>query len=335
MTNTYYRPLVQNGPTVAPGAVPLAGGPFWFSHAERLSRTLASEIISAEQIPDRIRNQLSAPRAPVVGLGMDRPHVMGIINVTPDSFSDGGQHHNPDRAMQAGLAMVAAGATILDIGGESTRPGATEVPAEDEIARICPVIRALRRHTGIPISVDTRKAPVARAALDAGATLVNDVSGFTFDADLAPLCAQKGSPVCTMHAQGDPATMQADPRYDNVLLDVYDALEQQVLTLVSAGVEGASIIIDPGIGFGKTQDHNLDLLRNISLFHGLGCPILLGVSRKRFIGTIAAAPDAASRAPGSIALGLAALDEGVQILRVHDVAETVQAVRLWAAVRQR
>jgi dihydropteroate synthase len=228
--------------------------------------------------------------------------------------------------------MVSQGATIIDVGGESTRPGAELVPEETEISRTAPVIAAVREISSVPISIDTRKAAVASEALAAGASLVNDVSGFTFDPALAPLSAQADVPVCIMHAQGDPQTMQKDPKYDNVVLDVFDFIAEQVDRLEAFGIRRDQIVIDPGIGFGKTLDHNLALLKNLSLFHAIGCPILLGVSRKRFIGTIGDAPEAADRAPGSIAVGLAGLAQGVQILRVHDVAETAQAMRLWQAV---
>ena len=181
---------------------------------------------------------------------------------------------------------------------------------------------------------DTRKLAVARVAVEAGATLVNDVSGFTYDIDLAGFCAEQRLPVCVMHALGDPKTMQQDPRYDDVVLDICDYLEDRVAALGAAGIPAERVVVDPGIGFGKTVDHNLSLLKNIAVFQGLGCAVLLGASRKRFIGTVGGAPVAADRAPGSIAVGLAALGQGVQILRVHDVAETVQAVRLWQAVRE-
>ncbi|MCB1334965.1 MAG: dihydropteroate synthase, partial [Roseivivax sp.] len=180
--------------------------------------------------------------------------------------------------------------------------------------------------------IDTRKAAVAAAALEAGAALVNDVSGFTHDTELAPLCAARGVPVCVMHAQGDPATMQADPRYDDVLLDVYDFLEAQVAGLERLGLARGRILVDPGIGFGKTQAHNLALLNRLSLFHSLGCPILLGVSRKRFIGTISGVAEADRRVMGSVAVALHGVSQGVQLLRVHDVAETAQALALWQAV---
>jgi len=328
-----YRPLVQSDPTRPADAVLLAGGPLWFTHAERLTRGSRPELVTAAEIPPEPLARLSASRAPIAGVTFDAPRLMGILNVTPDSFSDGGLHHEPTDALIAAREMMERGADILDIGGESTRPGALEVPVNQEIQRVLPVIGAIGAELSIPLSIDTRKAAVAEIALAGGAALVNDVAGFTFDPDLAPLCARLGAPVCVMHALGDPTTMQHDPRYDDVVLDVYDFLQARIDALVEAGVARDQIIVDPGIGFGKTIAHNLTLLHNASVFHGLGCPVLLGVSRKRFIGVIGHAPIAAERAPGSIAVGLAALAQGVQILRVHDVAATAQALRLWRAVR--
>ena len=329
-----FRPLPQSGRARPQGALPLAGGPLWFTHAERLSRAEPPQFVPADQIPAPVLARLTAPRASILGLELDRPRLMGILNVTPDSFSDGGRFAALDVAQAAGLAMQAAGADLIDIGGESTRPGAAEVPEAEEIRRTAPVIAALRAAGGaLPISIDTRKAAVAREALSAGAGMVNDVSGFTFDPALAPLCAASGVPVCVMHAQGDPATMQDDPAYDDVVLDVYDFLETRIAALEADGIARDRIIVDPGIGFGKTQAHNLSLLRNIAVLHGLGCPVLLGASRKGFVGRIGREPQALRRAPGSIAVGLAALAQGVQLLRVHDVDETAQALRLWRAVR--
>jgi len=330
---TYYRPLVQHGEARPEGAMPLAGSALWFTEVEILSRDAPPRIAPAGLVPEPVRRRLTARRATIAGLDVTQPQIMGILNVTPDSFSDGGRHADVETACAAALQMVADGATIIDIGGESTRPGAAEVPEAEEILRTAPVIEAIRAQSQIPISIDTRKATVGLEALEAGANLVNDVSGFTFDPALAPLAAQASVPVCIMHAQGDPATMQEDPQYADVLLDVYDYLDAQIDRLEAIGVVREQIVIDPGIGFGKTLEHNLTLLRNLSLFHGLGCPILLGVSRKGFIGKIGEEPQAAARAPGSIAVGLAALAQGVQFLRVHDVAETVQALRLWQAVR--
>ena len=328
----YYRPLVQIGPTRPDTALQLAGGWGWFTHVEMLSRSKASQVVEAAEIPADVLARLTTKRAAVAGLSMDRPQIMGILNVTPDSFSDGGRHSNQYEAVLAGQAMVAAGADIIDVGGESTRPGAELVAVENEIERVAPVIKGLRA-AGLrnAISIDTRKAAVAEAAVLAGATLVNDVSGFTFDAELAPFCHRHQIPLCVMHAQGEPATMHLDPFYDNVLLDVYDVLDRQINLLVESGIPREMILADPGIGFGKTLEHNLALLARISMFHALGTPLLLGVSRKKFIGTIAQTDNVQDRMAGSIAVALAGLAQGVQIIRVHDVTETRQAVSLWHA----
>ncbi|MGL6210937.1 MAG: dihydropteroate synthase, partial [Paracoccaceae bacterium] len=229
--------------------------------------------------------------------------------------------------------LMAAGADILDIGGESTRPGAVEVAIDEEIARTAPVIAALRAGgLDCPISIDTRKAGVAKAALAAGAGIVNDVSAMGFDAGMSGAVAASAAPVILMHAQGDPATMQADPQYDDVLLDVFDFLAGRVAAAEAAGIPRDRIAVDPGIGFGKSLQHNLTLLNRLSLFHDLGLPVLLGASRKRFIGTIGAEAEAARRMPGSLAVALAGVAQGMQMIRVHDVAETRQALSLWQAV---
>lgn len=328
MTKTYYRPIVSCDITRPEGALTLAGGWGWFADVEVLQRGQAPFVIPAKDLPRSAADVLVAPRPQNFQL----PRIMGIVNATPDSFSDGGLHAAAEDAVAGGLAMAQAGATILDIGGESTRPGALTVAHDEEIARIVPVIAGVRAAGfGGVISVDTRKASVAAAAIDAGADLVNDVSGFTYDPDLAGVAAQAGVPVCVMHGPDDPATMQNDPRYDDVLLDVYDFLEKRITALESQGIARDHVIVDPGIGFGKTQDHNLALLARLSLFHSLGVPVLLGASRKRFIGTIGNAPQARDRAPGSIAVALAAFAQGVQIARVHDVSETAQALALWRA----
>jgi dihydropteroate synthase len=262
---------------------------------------------------------------------MDRPQIMGILNVTPDSFSDGGRFLDPAAALAQARAMALDGAALLDIGGESTRPGAAEVPVAEEIARTEPVIAALRG-AGLPLSIDTRKAEVARAALAAGAAIVNDVSALTFDAGLAGVVAAAGVPLVLMHAQGTPATMQDAPVYDDVLLDVYDWLEARIAAAEAAGIARGRIVVDPGIGFGKTAAHNLALIRGLSLFHGLGCPLLLGASRKRFIGMISGEERADRRVAGSLAVALAGAAQGAQLLRVHDVAETRAALALARAI---
>lgn len=329
----YYRPLVRHGETRPEGALPLAGGSLWFSEVELLSREAPPRIVPVGLVPEDVRHRLVFRRAAIAGLDMTRPKIMGILNVTPDSFSDGGRNVGLEAGVAAAQRMINDGADILDIGGESTRPGAAFVPEDEEIARTAPVIAAIRASSAVPISIDTRKAAVAMEALEAGAQVVNDVSGFIYDPALAPLAAQAGVPVCVMHSQGDPETMQDDPKYDHVLLDVYDFLAERVDRLEATGILRDQIVVDPGIGFGKTLAHNLALIKGLSLFHGLGCPILLGVSRKKFIGTIAEEPQADKRAPGSIAVALAGIAKGVQMLRVHDVAETVQALRLWQATR--
>ena len=318
----YYRPIPQE----LGGCWSLAGGWVRFSQVERLERGRAPAI--TDQIPEDVLTRLTAPRASLMGLGMDRPRIMGIVNATPDSFSDGGSY----APLAQGQALIAAGADILDIGGESTRPGALEVPVQDEIDRISAVVAGLSGR--IPISVDTRKAAVARAGIGLGAAMINDVSGFDFDPDLPDVVAAARLPVCLMHAQGLPDSMQDDPRYDDVVLDVYDALDARITRAEQAGIPRSQIVIDPGIGFGKTQAHNLAILRRLSLYHGLGCPILVGVSRKRFIGSIGKAGHAPDRMPGTLALTLAAVAQGAQIHRVHDVAAIRQGLRLWQAVNE-
>ncbi len=267
------------------------------------------------------------------GLPADRPAVMGIVNVTPDSFSDAGRHAGHASAIEAGLSMLAQGADLLDIGGESTRPGAAMVPAEAEQARILPVIRALAA-TGAAISVDTRNAATMRAALDAGARVVNDVSALTHDPAAAALIAARRCPVLLMHMRGTPQTMQALTDYADVVAEVAGELAARLAAAVRAGIDPAMIALDPGIGFAKTTAGNVTLLARLAELRTLGRPLVVGVSRKAFIGSLSGETDALRRVPGSIAAGLAALLGGASVLRVHDVAETVQAVRVWQAIRQ-
>ncbi|MCR9125055.1 MAG: dihydropteroate synthase [Rhodobacteraceae bacterium] len=333
MTTLCARPLAQHGGLRPASALPLAGGALWFTHAKVFERGKPPHLADATDLPDALLARLCAARAPIAGLDPAQPAIMGILNVTPDSFSDGGLLDSAETAVRTARAMAEAGADIVDVGGESTRPGAQPVPPETETARVAPVIAGLRAEHPVAISIDTRNAQVAETALAAGADLVNDVSGLRHDPAMPGLCAARGVPVCVMHAQGDPQTMQVAPRYDDVVLDVYDALAARLDALEAAGIARGRVFVDPGIGFGKTHAHNLALLRDIGVFHGLGCQILLGVSRKGFIGQVGQAPRATDRFAGSAAVGLAALAQGVQVLRVHDVAETRQALRLWQAVR--
>jgi dihydropteroate synthase len=261
-----------------------------------------------------------------------RTLIMGIVNVTPDSFFDGGRRLDPAKAVADGAAMAASGADIIDIGGESTRPGARPVSEEEELARVLPVVRDLRREVRAPISIDTYKSSVARAALDAGADIVNDISALRFDPKMTSLVAAEKVPVVLMHMQGTPGTMQQEPHYGDVVREVRDFLATQLYEAMDAGVAPEAIIIDPGIGFGKTLEHNLQLLRGLPVLAALGQPLLVGVSRKAFIGKILnSTPD--ERLEGSLAAAVAAALAGANILRVHDVPETCKAARIADAIR--
>ena len=261
----------------------------------------------------------------------DRPLVMGIVNVTPDSFSDGGRFADAGAAVAHGLALAAAGADILDVGGESTRPGAEPVPADEELRRVLPVVEALAG-AGHVVSIDTRKAAVARAAIAAGAAIVNDVSAGTHDPEMAQTVAGAGVPVVLMHTRGDPREMQRDPRYEDVVIEVRAWLEERIHVFTAAGVAAERIIVDPGIGFGKRVADNLALIRGLGALHGLGRPVMLGASRKSFIRALGGAEAAAGRLGGSLAAALAGWQAGVQIVRVHDVAETMEALTVARAV---
>jgi len=326
-------PIPQTGPFKGASALPLAGHEaVWFDTVMSVDRGGSRKPFALKDLEEGDRQRLSTLRPPMCGLSMDRPRVMGILNVTPDSFSDGGQLATVEAALVRARSMAKV-ADILDIGGESTRPGAGEVPIDEEIRRTVPIIAAIRE-AGIstPISIDTRKAGVADAALHAGANIVNDVSALGFDPEMAAVVADWDVPVCLMHAIGSPETMQNDPRYDDVLLDVLDHLEQRIAVATAAGIKRERIILDPGIGFGKTLQHNVSLLRGMALFHDMGLPVLLGASRKRFIGTLGGAEVPSERLPGSLSVALHAASQAIQILRVHDTVETRQAMSLHRAM---
>jgi dihydropteroate synthase len=257
---------------------------------------------------------------------------MGIVNATPDSFSDGGQFPDAASAAEAGSRMAADGAAIIDVGGESTRPGARSIWEGDEIARIDPVIRQLAA-AGETVSVDTRKADVMAAAVAAGARMINDVSALTYDERSAEVAASLNVPVVLMHHRGAPEVMQDDPRYDDVLVEVYLWLEERIAAAVEAGISRDRILIDPGFGFGKNVGHNLELMNGLALFHSLGCPLVIGASRKRTIGALSGEAPADKRLAGSIAFAVKAVEQGAQIIRGHDVFETVQALRVWRGLR--
>ena len=313
----------------------LAGSTRAFSAVELLSRTATGIATTVTPVPALLHalkgepdlratmeaalHRLTEPRPNWAGFALDRPLIMGILNVTPDSFSDGGRFADPARAVAHGRALVAAGADIVDIGGESTRPGAAPVTLDEEFARIGPVIQALAT-AGAVISVDTRHASVMTRALEAGARIINDIAALSQPGAIE-VAAKTHAPVVLMHMQGDPSTMQRAPRYDLASLDIVEFLEARIAACIDAGIARGAIVVDPGIGFGKTQAHNLEILARIGLLHDLGTGILVGASRKSFLG---GAVDA--RLAGSLAVAIHAVQQGVQIVRVHDVAETRAAI---------
>jgi dihydropteroate synthase len=350
----YLRPagLVPADRTIGPsgysGLLPLCGnGPFDFTALEiirRDGRDLTRKLVALGEVwesgtradyldADDVLDRLTRPRRRLCGLDMTATHIMGVVNVTPDSFSDGGQLADADAAIAHGLRLADEGAAILDIGGESTRPGSEPIPADEELRRVMPVIEALVGRTDAVISIDTRKARVMREAAAAGARLVNDVSALSHDPDALETVADLGLPVVLMHTLGDPKTMQENPRYDDVLTDVYAYLDARIAAAETAGIPRSRLVVDPGIGFGKTLRHNLELMAGLALFHGLGVPILLGASRKRWIGTLTDEPVAAGRVIGSVAAAIAGAGLGAQIVRVHDVRATLQALAVATAAR--
>lgn len=265
------------------------------------------------------------------GLSLDRPLIMGVVNATPDSFSDGGEAFTFEDAVARGLRLMEDGADIIDVGGESTRPGAAPVSIEDEIARTVPVVRRLSE-AGAVVSIDTRHAAVMTAAVEAGATIINDVAALREPGALEA-AARTDAAIVLMHMQGEPGTMQADPTYDDAPAEVLAFLKARVAACAEAGIAPERLAVDPGIGFGKTVDHNLEVLKHLGDYSDWDMPVLLGVSRKSFIGRIADEPDARRRLPGSIAAALWGVECGVAILRVHDVAETKQALDVWWAIK--
>jgi dihydropteroate synthase len=325
----------------------LAGGLSWFAAVELIhvegNKRSSTELTPVEGIESRFDDDMAAQWQALTAtrgqlqlgertIRLDQPQVMGIVNVTPDSFSDGGQFADSSAAAEAGADMARDGAAIVDVGGESTRPGAKPVWEGDEIERIVPVIRQLSAG-GAAVSVDTRKADVMTAAIEAGARLVNDVSALTYDDRSAGVVAASGVPVVLMHHKGAPESMQDDPRYGDVLVEVYLWLEERIEAAEKAGISRDRILVDPGFGFGKKLAHNLELMNGLALFHSLGVPIVVGASRKRTIGALSGEAPADRRLGGSIAFAVKAVEQGVQVVRVHDVFETVQALKVWRGLR--
>jgi dihydropteroate synthase len=326
---------------VAQGAaLPLAGGPISFTTAELIEgtpRAAKRRLVTAQDLArsrdadlDPVFKRVTAPRPPFAGLAFTRPLIMGIVNVTPDSFSDGGLYDTTEGAIMHAAELAKDGAEIVDVGGESTRPGSDAVEEGEELSRVIPVLEGLAGLCAA-VSIDTRKASVARAAAKVGVKIFNDVSALTYAQDSLAAAAETGLSVILMHAKGEPKTMQDDPRYDDVALEVYDYLAERIAAAEAAGIDRSRIAADPGIGFGKTLAHTLTLLANLSLLHGLGVPLLVGASRKRFISGVAGGETPQSRGAGSFAVALVAAAQGAQILRVHDVAGTRQALSVWRA----
>ena len=336
MTRTYYRPLglcygSDAERLIASHRAGRLGGhvAIGFTLVELIRRD--GKSIDRDIIPyTSVLQAIEAPRGSFAGLALNVPAIMGIVNVTPDSFSDGGKHSTSEAGAAHGLALAAEGAHILDVGGESTRPGSDAVAVEEEFSRVIPVVRRLSE-AGHVVSADTRKPAVMREAVMAGASIINDVSALQHDPDSVRMVAELKVPVVLMHAQGDPRTMQLNPHYDDVALDVYDQLEERVLACVQAGIPRARIAVDPGIGFGKTFRHNLELLNQLTLFHGLGVAVLVGLSRKGFVGALTGEKDAGKRVHGSVGGAMQASMNGVHILRVHDVKATVEALAVAGA----
>jgi len=263
-------------------------------------------------------------------LTWDHCLVMGIVNVTPDSFSDGGLYATPERAIAHGMELVAEGADLLDVGGESTRPGSQPVPLAEELARVVPAVTALVRQSGVPVSVDTSKAEVARVCLEAGAQIINDVTAMTGDSAMPEVVRSSGAGAILMHMQGTPQTMQIAPSYENVVVDIYRYFEERLQSLAALGIDRRRLVIDPGIGFGKTLAHNLDLIANLERFQALGRPVCLGVSRKGLLSKFVVGRPVSERLAASLTVACHAMAHGAaQILRVHDVGPTCDAVRMW------
>jgi len=348
MTGLYLQPIgllygeVARDAVSVEAALPLAGGSIAFSavrlwegepgnvkHA--IARIGAIQAIHEPRVKDLL-DRLVAPREAIAGVSMDSPRIMGIVNVTPDSFSDGGKYLEPNVAIERAKAFSNSGADFIDIGGESTRPGSEPVSAEEELRRVLPVLSGLTEML-TPISIDTRKSAVMREAAKIRANIINDASALTFSPDSLTTLTELKIPAVLTHAMGDPKTMQDNPTYQDVVIEVYDYLEKRMEAASATGLPTASLIVDPGIGFGKTAEHNASLLRNISLFHGLGVPLLAGSSRKRSLQKLTGANTPKEQVAGNIAAALDAVSQGVQIVRVHDVEETHRALAVWKWLR--
>jgi dihydropteroate synthase len=352
----YLRPIhFIEGPQHYDGQTArLAGGMLWFSAVELISNQdgafnrfiipIAAWHDAMAALPETVAarasllfERLTTARSPLqLGertIRLDQPQVMGILNMTPDSFSDGGKFHDDvAAAAEAAIALASAGAAIIDVGGESTRPGAPLIWEGDEIKRVEPVIRQIA-NCGTAVSIDTRKAAVMEAALSAGAQMINDISGLLYDDRSLDVVLTSGTPVVIMHAPSQSSDPHKNNGYNDVVTEVFNWIEARVDALETAGIPRSKIMIDPGIGFGKTLADNLAIINNLAIFHAIGCPVLFGASRKRMIGALSNEAAANDRLSGSVFLAMKAIEQGAQILRVHDVPETMQAIRVWRGLR--
>ena len=325
----YLHPAVVTWRDGAPHGSAILGGRLVCAAAEIIEWGSGRPRVSAWHDADSVAwpATFTAPRA----APFDRPRLMGVLNVTPDSFSDGGAYATPERAVAHGLELAREGADIVDVGGESTRPGAAPVPVEEELRRAIPVVEGLAR-AGVTVSIDTRKAQVMAAALGAGAQIINDVSGLTWDRRSIEVAAGSAAFVVLMHMAGEPATMNEAPCYEACALEVFDWLAARIAACEAAGIARERIIVDPGLCFAKHEPHNLDVLRHLAMYHGLGCPVLLGASRKGWTAELELNWPAQDRLASSLAAAQWALDRGVQLLRVHDVAAHRQLLQGWRAL---
>ena len=332
---TYYRPIIQNNSTRPELHFNLSNQNHWFDRCEKLERGKEPLNISVNEVPAEIIEKLISIRKSCVFDHFKTPLIMGVLNLTPDSFSDGGKYFNTSDALRYAENMIKNGVDVIDVGGESTKPGAEQISDELEISRIELVIQAIKNnYPHFKVSVDTRKSRVMKRVIELGVDFINDVSALSFDNESIQILADKNAQICLMHGGLNPKTMQEDMTYDDVLLDVYDYLKERINVAVAGGIKKENIIVDPGIGFGKTKSQNISLIQKASIFHSLGCPVLYGVSRKAFIGNISGVKKASDRFPGSISVAMDLIRQGVQFIRVHDISETRQALALWEAINQ-
>ena len=326
----YFFPEINYGRSGFEKFHTIYGGTTVFNSFRVIQRNKKPRVISTSEVKEEFLNRFTSKPNSILGLSFETPAIMGILNVTPDSFYDGEKFFTEKQFVEKGLRLLKIGCAVLDIGGESTRPGAKEVSSTIEIERIMGVIKKIKK--SVPsaiISVDTRKSIVAEKALEAGASMVNDISAGSFDKEMFEVVAKHRAGICLMHSQGLPENMQNKPHYDEILLDLYDYFEEKIAEAQSKGIPREKIVIDPGLGFGKKLHHNLEIINKISLFLGLGLPVMIGISRKSFIGEIISEREPSERLIGSVAAMLTTLNRGVNIVRVHDVKEAADAIKVW------